>query len=108
VGPATLRALVTRAREEHAGDVLIGSASASQIDSVRTGQAREALETFGAAMTRVREEARSGRSLGHVVLATVMLEGGLVQHFEQRRGQARNAAVRRDAERVLEDLRSLC
>jgi DNA helicase-2/ATP-dependent DNA helicase PcrA len=51
---------------------------------------------------------RAGRSLGHVVLAVVMLDGGLVQHFEQRRDASPNAAARRDAERVLEDLRSLC
>jgi DNA helicase-2/ATP-dependent DNA helicase PcrA len=36
-----------------------------------------------------------------------MLEGGLVQHFEHRRDRSANAAARRDAERVLEDLRSL-
>jgi DNA helicase-2/ATP-dependent DNA helicase PcrA len=59
-------------------------------------------------LSAVGEEIRSGRSLGHIVLATVMLEGGLVQHFEQRRDRSQNAAARRDAERVLEDLRSLC
>jgi DNA helicase-2/ATP-dependent DNA helicase PcrA len=42
------------------------------------------------------------------VLAAVMLDGGLVRHFEQRRDTSANAAARRDAERVLEDLRSLC
>jgi hypothetical protein len=50
----------------------------------------------------------AGRSIGHVVLAAVMLEGGLVQHFEQLRDTSTNAGARRDAERVLEDLRSLC
>jgi DNA helicase II / ATP-dependent DNA helicase PcrA len=43
-----------------------------------------------------------------VVLAAVMLDGGLVHHYEQRRDASANAAARRDAERVLEDLRSLC
>ena len=51
---------------------------------------------------------RSGRSLGHVVLGAVMLAGGLVHYYEQRRETSANAAARRDAERVLEDLRSLC
>jgi DNA helicase-2/ATP-dependent DNA helicase PcrA len=37
-----------------------------------------------------------------------MLDGGLVQHFEQRRDTSTTAPARRDAERVLEDLRSLC
>ena len=37
-----------------------------------------------------------------------MLDGGLVHHYEQRRDTSSNAAARRDAERVLEDLRSLC
>jgi DNA helicase II / ATP-dependent DNA helicase PcrA len=56
----------------------------------------------------VRREIEAGRSLGHVVLATVMVDGGLVQHFEQRRDTSTSGAARRDAERVLEDLRSLC
>jgi DNA helicase-2/ATP-dependent DNA helicase PcrA len=59
-------------------------------------------------MLAVRREMNEGRSLGHVALATVMLEGGLVQHFERRRDTSADAAARRDAERVLEDLRSLC
>ena len=37
-----------------------------------------------------------------------MLDGGLVRHFQQRRDRSPNPDERRDAERVLEDLRSLC
>ena len=37
-----------------------------------------------------------------------MLPGGLVGYFEQRRDRSPNPQQRRDAERVLEDLRSLC
>ena len=37
-----------------------------------------------------------------------MLDGGLVRHYEQRRDRSPKAEERRDAERVLEDLRSLC
>jgi len=66
------------------------------------------MTAFGEGMSAVRDEMRAGRSLGHVVLAAVMLDGGIVQHFEQRRDTSANAAARRDAERVLEDLRSLC
>jgi len=51
---------------------------------------------------------RAGRSLGHVVLAAMMLDAGLVHRYEQRRDISSNASARRDAERVLEDLRSLC
>jgi DNA helicase-2/ATP-dependent DNA helicase PcrA len=50
----------------------------------------------------------AGRSLGHVVLSTVMVDGGLVEHFELVRDASSQRVVRRDAERVLEDLRSLC
>jgi DNA helicase II / ATP-dependent DNA helicase PcrA len=42
------------------------------------------------------------------VLAAVMLDGGLVAHFQQRRAGSPNPEQRHDAERVLEDLRSLC
>ena len=59
-------------------------------------------------MSAVRREMETGRSIGHVVLAAVMLDGGLVQDYERRRDISANAAARRDAERVLEDLRSLC
>jgi DNA helicase-2/ATP-dependent DNA helicase PcrA len=59
-------------------------------------------------MSAVHEEMHGGRSLGHVVLGTAMLDGGLVQHFEQRRDRSAGSTARRDAERVLEDLRSLC
>jgi ATP-dependent DNA helicase UvrD/PcrA len=38
----------------------------------------------------------------------VMLDGGLVAHHQHRRDHCGKAAERRDAERVLEDLRSLC
>ena len=37
-----------------------------------------------------------------------MLDGGLVAHYQQRRDRSPSPEERRDAERVLEDLRSLC
>ena len=36
------------------------------------------------------------------------LAGGLVRHYQHQRDHTRNPERRRDAERVLEDLRSLC
>lgn len=80
----------------------------NEIDGVRSGEARRRLATFGDGLSTVRRELDAGRSLGHAVLAAVMLDGGLVHHFERRRDTSLNAAARRDAERVLEDLRSLC
>ena len=59
-------------------------------------------------MERVRGHLRAGRSVGHVVVSTVMIEGGLVAYHQHRRDHAATASQRRDAERVLEDLRSLC
>jgi DNA helicase-2/ATP-dependent DNA helicase PcrA len=41
-------------------------------------------------------------------VSVVTLPGGLVGCFEQRRDRSPHAEQRRDAERVLEDLRSLC
>ena len=107
VGPVTANEVITRARER-GGDLIAASARADELEGVRSTEARDRLREFGEGMTGVREDMAQARSLGHVAVATAMLEGGLVQHFEQRRDRSRNAAARRDAERVLEDLRSLC
>ena len=56
----------------------------------------------------VRAQLESGRSLGHVVIAVVTLPGGLVAHHQHVRDHSPNPERRADAERVLEDLRSLC
>ncbi len=108
IGPATANAIVTRAREEHGGDLIEACAQAGQLGGVRSLAGRGALETFGTGLRAVREEMRSGRSLGHLAVRTVMLEGGLVEHFERRRDGSASQGARVDAERVLEDLRSLC
>ena len=42
------------------------------------------------------------------MIATVTLPGGLVRHYEHLRDHSPNPERRADAERVLEDLRSLC
>jgi DNA helicase-2/ATP-dependent DNA helicase PcrA len=100
--------VVTRARESHRGDLLRACAEATEPAGIRSPDARRALGSFGKGLLAVRREIEAGRSLGHVVLATVMLEGGLVGHYQRRRDAAASAGARRDAERVLEDLRSLC
>ena len=50
----------------------------------------------------------AGRSLAHVVIGVVTAPGGLVRHYEHRRDHSANRQQREGAERVLEDLRSLC
>ena len=100
--------MVTRTREELNGDLLLACTRAEDLGGIRSAEARQRLEAFGEGMSAERREIGLGRSLGHVVLSAVMLDGGLVQHFERRRDTSGNAAARRDAERVLEDLRSLC
>jgi ATP-dependent DNA helicase UvrD/PcrA len=70
--------------------------------------ARQRLVEFGVGVSQVRSELEAGRSLGHVVIATVTLAGGLVRHYEHLRDRSPNHERRADAERVLEDLRSLC
>jgi DNA helicase-2/ATP-dependent DNA helicase PcrA len=108
VGPASANHLVTHARERYQGDLLRACAEATGLDGIRSAAARRAISSFGQALLAVRRELRAGRSLGHVVVATLMLEGGLVGHYQQRRNTSPTAGARRDAERVLEDLRSLC
>jgi DNA helicase II / ATP-dependent DNA helicase PcrA len=108
VGPATANQIVTRARKELHGDLILACSRVDEIDGVRSGEARQRLTAFGEGMNAVRLDIELGRSLGHAVLGAVMLDGGLVHHYEQRRDTSPNAAARRDAERVLEDLRSLC
>jgi DNA helicase-2/ATP-dependent DNA helicase PcrA len=108
VGPTTVNHVVPRARERTRGDLVLACANAHKIDGVRSAEVRERLSSFGEALMAVRREMESGRPLGHVVPAPVTLDGGLVQHFERRRDTSTNAPARRDAERVLEDLRSLC
>ena len=108
VGSATVTQVVALARERHHGDLIVASAQGGQREAVRRQTTRDRLAAFGAAMERVRGEFRAGRSVGHVVVSTVMIEGGLVPNHQHRRDHAATASQRRDAERVLEDLRSLC
>ena len=108
VGPAAANALVTRARESLGGDLIAASAGAAAIERVPSAAARGRLVQFGVGLQSIRAELDSGRSLGHVVIAVVTLPGGLVAHHEHVRDHSPSPERRADAERVLEDLRSLC
>ncbi|MGA2014175.1 MAG: UvrD-helicase domain-containing protein [Solirubrobacteraceae bacterium] len=108
VGPATANRVVALARDRHRGDLIAGSRHAEQIAGIRSPAVRDRLARFGEGLDHVRHEVRDGRSIGHVAVAAVTLDGGLVAHHQQRRDTSPDAERRRDAERVLEDLRSLC
>ena len=106
VGPATANRIIAHARTAHDGDTITACTHAGTMPGIRD-QARARVARFGEQLDSIRREL-AGRSLGHAVVQTVTLDGGLVRHFEQRRDRCANAEERRDAERVLEDLRSLC
>ena len=109
IGLATASRVVALARDAHDGDLITASTHAHGLAQIRSHEARERLERFGPELQRVRSEFRAGRSLGHVVVATLTIDGGLVRHHQERRDQrSAKPDERRDAERVLEDLRSLC
>ena len=108
IGAATVTKLVAWAREHHRGDLIAASARAGEHDGIRTQAARMRMVEFGAALEQVRTELAAGRSTGHVVIATVTMPGGLVRHYQHERDHTPDPDRRRDAERVLEDLRSLC
>jgi DNA helicase-2/ATP-dependent DNA helicase PcrA len=108
IGAASVTKLVAWAREHHAGDLIAASARADELEGIRAQAARHALCECGAALEQIRGELAAWRSLGHVVIATVTMSGGLVRHHQNVRDHTPDADRRRDAERVLEDLRSLC
>ena len=83
--------VVAAAREHHGGDLITASAHAHTLTGVRSQAARDALAAFGAGLEAVRAQWRAGRSLGHVVVATVTLDGGLVAHHQQRRDRSPRA-----------------
>ena len=108
VGNVTVTHLVTWARERHAGDLITASAEAGEFDRLPTQAARDRVVEFGAGLEHVRAALGVGRSLGHAVIATVTMPGGLVCHHQHVREHSPSGRRRADAERVLEDLRSLC
>ncbi|MGH2927218.1 MAG: ATP-dependent helicase, partial [Solirubrobacteraceae bacterium] len=108
IGAATVTRLVAWARERHGGDLITASARASELDGVRAQGARARLVEFGAALGEIRGKLAAGRSIGHVAIVTVTMPGGLVRHYQHLRDHTPDPDRRRDTERVLEDLRSLC
>jgi len=108
IGVATASRVVALARDEHDGDLIAASSHAGGLAQIRSRAARDRLCRFGEELDRVRTELRAGRSLGHVVVAAVTIDGGLVRQFQERLERSARPDERRDAERVLEDLRSLC
>jgi len=108
VGSATAGRVILAARAHHRGDLIAASATADTIDGIRSRPTRERLAEFGRSLETVRGHYRTGRSLGHIVVATLTIDGGLVAHHQTRRDRSPAAQQRRDGERVLEDLRSLC
>ncbi|RKQ90842.1 DNA helicase-2/ATP-dependent DNA helicase PcrA [Solirubrobacter pauli] len=108
VGMATIGHVVAAARGYFAGDLITTAVNAVLLQDVRSAAAREALSTFGTGLDAVREDYRRGRSVGHIVVAALTLQGGVVAFHETRRDRSSRTDERRDGERVLEDLRSLC
>jgi hypothetical protein len=74
-----------RAREELYGDLLLACVRVEDLGGVRPAEARHRLAAFGERMNAVRREIELGRSLGHVVLTAVMLDGGLVFPADKRK-----------------------
>jgi DNA helicase II / ATP-dependent DNA helicase PcrA len=99
---------VAWAREHHGGDLIAASAQAAGLDSIHSQAARARLIEFGAGLEHVRSQLGAGRSIGHIAIATVTMPGGLVRYYQHQRDHTPDPDRRRDAERVLEDLRSLC
>ena len=85
IGVATVTKVVAWARERHGGDLIAASARADELDGIRAQAARGRLIEFGAGLDQVRRELAAGRSIGHVVIATVTLPGGLVRHYQHQR-----------------------
>jgi DNA helicase-2/ATP-dependent DNA helicase PcrA len=106
VGDATTAAIVEYARAQQL-DLISACTHAEHLPRVRV-RTRENMMRFGNAMLKVRAEHEAGRSLGHTVAATLMIDGGLVQYHQLRRDRAKRNDDRHDADRVLEDLRSVC
>ena len=109
IGPATVTKLIGWAREHHGGDLIAASAHAGGLRGWSARRRRASgWPGSGRGLERVRSELRAGRSLGHTAIATVTLPDGLVAHYQHQRDHGSQLDRRHDAERVLEDLRSLC
>ena len=97
VGTATIGRVVAAARERFDGDLITtcANAAAARRRARRTPTRRRARRASAPASTPCAPQYRAGRSLGHVVVATLTLDGGLVAHHQARRDTL--AARRRSA-----------
>jgi DNA helicase-2/ATP-dependent DNA helicase PcrA len=105
VGDATAKAVINFAREQGI-DLLTACTRADQLAGVKV-KTRERLALFGQEMLRVKDE-HQHRSIGHTVRAVLTIRDGLVQHYKRTRDTTREHDERRDAERIIEELRSVC
>jgi DNA helicase-2/ATP-dependent DNA helicase PcrA len=107
VGDATQAKVIEFARERHGGDLITASRHVDDIAGVQRG-ARQAVREFGEHLDALRRDLVAGRSIAHVVVGALMIPGGLVRYYQDIRDNDEDGESRRDAERVLEDLRALC
>jgi len=107
VGAATANRIIEAARAGD-GDLVAACVNLPNIGKVPKAT-KQNIAQFGHELVRLRLEQQAGRSVGHIVTGAVTMAGGIVRyHQDLRDGEQTSNADRRDAERVLEDLRSLC
>jgi len=108
VGAAIANRLITAARDTD-GDLIALCAQPPDALAGIPKRTRAAIAHFGVQLHNIRAEMLAGRSIGHAVVAAATMDGGVVRyHQELRDGPSSSNEDRRDAERVLEDLRALC
>ena len=107
VGERSVSRIVALAREHHDGDLVACCQTDHALWLLPAEPAREKLGNFARGLAAALGELGQGRSMAHVTVAALTMRGGLVPHHQQIRDRSPTAARRRDAERVLEDLRSL-
>jgi DNA helicase-2/ATP-dependent DNA helicase PcrA len=108
IGADAQNRIVSLARAGHGDDLLAACGDPEASQCVRGEQALAKLRDFARGMRTAREELDAGRSLGHVAVGLLTMRGGLVASHQCIRDRSHSEQKRRDAERVLEDLRSLC
>lgn len=107
VGARSVSRIVALARERDDGELICCCESEEAPGLLPAEPAREKLRNFARGLAGARGELGQGRSLAHVTVAALTMRGGLVPYHQQIRDRSPSARRRRDAERVLEDLRSL-
>lgn len=107
IGEVTIRQLVTIAREDHRGDLIVACASPRAQQTTR-GEAAGHLGDLATGFATARNELAGGeRSLATAASTVLMIPGGLVASYEHVRDHDPDTDRRRKAATVLEDLRSV-